>query len=43
MISANNYLAETSNICFAAWPILEKLVNIEKNIYYDFLNGISTK
>ena len=43
LINYNNYLSETSNICFAAWPILEKLVNIEKYIYYDFLNGISTK
>ena len=43
IIYNNHYWSETINICFAAWPILKKLVNIEKNIYYDFLNGISTK
>ena len=43
IIYYNYYWSETLNICFAAWPILKKLVNIERYIYYDFLNGISTK
>ena len=42
-INFNYNWSETLNICFAAWPILKKLVNIERYIYYDFLNGISTK
>ena len=42
-INFNYNWSETLNICFAAWPILKKLVNIERYTYYDFLNGISTK
>ena len=38
IIYYNYYWLETCNICVAAWPILEKLVNISKNTYYDFLN-----
>ena len=43
ILHAYNYLTETSNICYHAGPILEKIANIKMNTYYDFLNGISTK
>ena len=42
-IRAYDYLTETSNICYAAWPILEKIGNIKMNTYYDFLYGRSMK
>ena len=43
LINANNYLTETSNICYKAWPILEKIGNIKMDTYYDFLYGRSMK